>query len=38
MQMRQEDAANEAQAVLWRLAGNAERRVAQRTTNRPVGS
>jgi predicted ATPase/DNA-binding winged helix-turn-helix (wHTH) protein len=36
--MRHEDAANEAQAVLWRLAGNPERRASQRTTNRPVGS
>jgi predicted ATPase/DNA-binding winged helix-turn-helix (wHTH) protein len=36
--MRQEDAANEAQALLWRLSGNGERRSAQRTTNVPSGS
>ena len=38
LQMHHEDAANEAQAVLWRAAGNSERRSPQRTTNRPAGS
>lgn len=36
--LRQEDAANEAHAMLWPMAGNTERRAVQRVTNRPAGS
>lgn len=36
--MRQEDAINEAQTLLWQRSGNAERRAAQRATNVPWGS
>jgi predicted ATPase/DNA-binding winged helix-turn-helix (wHTH) protein len=36
--LRQEDVAEEAQALLWRMSGNAERRASQRGTNRPPGS
>ena len=36
--MRQEEAAQEAQVILWRMSGNTERRAAQRGLNLPSGS
>ena len=38
LQMRHEDAAKEAQAILWRLAGSPDDGRAQTSTNRPAGS